>query len=79
MPRRGSNVCSADAPPPAAAQLFACQGQFALMRGDLAEACAFLSRAVEIGVGFDNPALLRCEADLVEVLARSAIDAGPPA
>ncbi|PVZ57105.1 helix-turn-helix transcriptional regulator [Arthrobacter sp. H-02-3] len=62
---------SADVPPPAAAQLFACQGHFALMRGDLEEACTFLSRAVEIGVGFGNPALLRCEADLVEVLVRT--------
>lgn len=46
------------------------QGQFALMRGDLAEACAQLSRAAEIGMDFANPALLRCEADLVEVLVR---------
>jgi DNA-binding CsgD family transcriptional regulator len=60
----------ADAPPQAAAKLFACQGHFALMRGDLEEACTLLSRAVEIGIGFTNPALLRCEADLVEVLVR---------
>ena len=61
---------SADAPAQAAAQLFACQGQFALMRGDLAEAGALLARAAEIGMDFTNPALLRCESDLVEVLVR---------
>ncbi|BCW68842.1 transcriptional regulator [Arthrobacter sp. NicSoilB4] len=60
----------ADAPPQATAQLFACQGQFALMRGDLAEAGALLARAAEIGMDFTNPALLRCESDLVEVLVR---------
>ena len=54
-----------------AAQLFACQGHFALMRGDLEEACTLLSRAAEIGMDFSNPALLRCESDLVEVLVRS--------
>lgn len=63
-------LASADAPAQAAAQLFACQGQFALMRGDLAEAGALLARAAEIGMDFTNPALLRCEADLVEVLVR---------
>jgi ATP/maltotriose-dependent transcriptional regulator MalT len=52
------------------AQLAACQGHFALMRGNLAEAFAQLSRAAEIGMAFANPALLRCEADLVEVLVR---------
>jgi DNA-binding CsgD family transcriptional regulator len=62
---------SADTPAQAAAQLFACQGQFALMRGDLAEAGALLARAAEIGMAFANPALLRCESDLVEVLVRS--------
>ena len=62
---------SADAPPQTAAQLFACQGHFALMRGDLEDACTFLSRAGEIGTGFSNPALLRCESDLVEALVRS--------
>ena len=53
------------------AQLYACEGQFALMRGDLAEAGALLARATELGMDFANPALLRCEADLVEVLVRS--------
>jgi DNA-binding CsgD family transcriptional regulator len=62
---------SADTPPQGAAQLFACQGQFALMRGDLAEAGTLLARAAEIGMDFANPALLRCEPDLVEVLVRS--------
>ncbi|UZX05172.1 AAA family ATPase [Arthrobacter sp. CDRTa11] len=52
------------------AQLAACQGHFALMRGNLAESFAQLSRAVEIGAAFGNPTLLRCEADLVEVLVR---------
>ena len=59
------------APPQVAAQLFACQGHFALMRGDLEEACTLLSRAAEIGMDFSNPALLRCESDLVEALVRS--------
>jgi DNA-binding CsgD family transcriptional regulator len=57
--------------PQVAAQLYACEGQFALMRGDLAEAGALLSRATELGLDFANPALLRCEADLIEVLVRS--------
>ena len=61
---------SADTPAQATAQLLACQGQFALMRGDLAEAAAMLARASEIGLDFPNPALLRCESDLVEVLVR---------
>jgi DNA-binding CsgD family transcriptional regulator len=65
------NFDSSDAPLQGAAQLFACQGHFALMRGDLEEACALLSRATEIGMSFSNPALLRCESDLVEVLVRS--------
>ena len=52
------------ASPQVAAQLFACQGHFALMRGDLEEACTLLSRAAEIGMDFSNPALLRCESDL---------------
>ena len=52
------------------AQLAACQGLFALLRGDLAESVAQLSRAAEIGMRFGNPTLLRCEADLVEVLIR---------
>lgn len=60
----------ADSHPAITAQLAACQGHFALMRGNLAEAFAQLSRAVEIGAGFGNPTLLRCEADLVEVLVR---------
>lgn len=62
---------SADVPVQAAAQLFACEGHFALMRGDLEDACTLLSRAAEIGADFSNPALLRCESDLVEVLVRS--------
>jgi DNA-binding CsgD family transcriptional regulator len=41
------------------------------MRGDLEEACTLLSRAAEIGMDFSNPALLRCEPDLVEALVRS--------
>jgi len=61
---------SADTPAQSAAQLFAWQGQFALMRGDLAEASTLLARAAEIGMDFANPALLRCESDLVEVLVR---------
>ncbi|MDQ0827970.1 DNA-binding CsgD family transcriptional regulator [Arthrobacter sp. B2I5] len=52
------------------AQLAAWQGHFALLRGDLAEALAQLSRAAEIGLRFNNPALLRCDTDLVEVLIR---------
>lgn len=56
--------------PALSAQLAAMQGHFALLRGDLAEACAQLSRAAEIGMCFGNPTLLRCEADLVEVLVR---------
>ena len=40
---------SADAPPRTVAQLFAWQGHFALMRGELEEAGALLSRAAEIG------------------------------
>jgi DNA-binding CsgD family transcriptional regulator len=67
---RAQRFASADTPAQAAAQLFACQGQFALMRGDLAEAGALLARAAEIGMDFANPALLRCESDLVEVLVR---------
>jgi DNA-binding CsgD family transcriptional regulator len=55
----------------AAAQLYACEGQFALMRGNLAEAGALLDRAAELGMDFANPSLLRCEADLIEVLVRS--------
>lgn len=61
---------AADAQAPLAARLAACQGQFALMRGDLAEAYAQLNRASELGLGFSNPALLRSEPDLVEVLVR---------
>ncbi|MDR6416697.1 AAA family ATPase [Pseudarthrobacter sulfonivorans] len=56
--------------PAITAQLAACQGHFALMRGNLAESCAQLSRAAEIGLRFANPTLLRCDADLVEVLVR---------
>lgn len=52
------------------AQLAAYRGHFALLRGDLAEALAQLTRATEIGQGFTNPTLLRSEADLVEVLIR---------
>ena len=52
------------------ARLAACQGHFALLRGDLAQSFAQLSRAAEIGRGMGNPALLRCEPDLVEVLVR---------
>ncbi|WP_426997555.1 AAA family ATPase [Pseudarthrobacter sp. N5] len=61
---------SSESHPAVAAQLAACQGQFALMRGDLAEALAQLTRSAEIGLNFGNPALLRGEADLVEVLVR---------
>ena len=53
-----------------AARLAAVQGHFALLRGDLAESCAQLSRATELGLHPGNPCLLRCEADLVEVLVR---------
>ncbi|MCU1569002.1 MAG: response regulator containing a CheY-like receiver domain and an DNA-binding domain protein [Pseudarthrobacter sp.] len=53
-----------------AAQLAAYQGHFELMRGNLAESLAQLSRAVELGKEFGNPTLLRCEGDLVEVLVR---------
>jgi DNA-binding CsgD family transcriptional regulator len=60
----------ADSHPAITAQLAACQGHFALMRGNLAESCAQLSRAAEIGMRFANPTLLRCEADLVEALVR---------
>ncbi|MDT0170324.1 LuxR C-terminal-related transcriptional regulator [Pseudarthrobacter sp. BRE9] len=56
--------------PALTAQLAACHGLFALLRGDLAESVAQLSRAAEIGMGLGNPTLLRCEADLVEVLVR---------
>ncbi|MGO4187701.1 LuxR C-terminal-related transcriptional regulator [Pseudarthrobacter sp. TAF60_1] len=59
-----------DSHPAFTAQLAAWQGQFELMRGNLAAALAQLSRAAEIGMGFANPTLLRCEADLVEVLVR---------
>jgi DNA-binding CsgD family transcriptional regulator len=52
------------------AQLAAIQGHFELMRGNLAESLAQLSRAAELGMEFGNPALLRCEGDLVEVLVR---------
>lgn len=64
------HFAGADSHPAITAQLAACQGHFALMRGDLAEALAQLSRAAEIGTDFGNPSLLRCEADLVEVLVR---------
>ncbi|HEX9086782.1 MAG TPA: AAA family ATPase [Arthrobacter sp.] len=60
-----------DAPAQGAAQLLAYQGHFALMRGDLTEASTLLARASEIGTDFANPALLRCEPDLVEALVRS--------
>ncbi|MFD5278248.1 AAA family ATPase [Pseudarthrobacter sp. NPDC058362] len=73
-----AQICAADAQryigaashPALTAQLAAWQGHFALLRGDLAEALAQLSRATEIGMGFGNPSLLRCEPDLVEVLIR---------
>lgn len=52
------------------AQLAAWQGHFALVRGDLAESLAHLDRATEIAAPVSNPALLRSEADLVEVLVR---------
>ncbi|MDQ0662306.1 DNA-binding CsgD family transcriptional regulator [Arthrobacter ulcerisalmonis] len=60
----------AESYPALTAKLAACQGHFALMRGDLAESVAQLSRAAEVGLRFGNPVLLRCEADLVEVLVR---------
>lgn len=60
----------AESHPAITAQLAACQGHFALLRGDLAESLAQLSRAVEIGMQLGNPTLLRCETDLVEVLIR---------
>lgn len=56
--------------PAITAQLAACQGQAALLRGDLAEALAQLCRAVEVGACLGSPTLLRCEGDLVEVLVR---------
>lgn len=56
--------------PAVVAQFAAMQGHFALLRGDLAESCAYLSRASELGQSFANPVLLRCEADLLEVLVR---------
>ncbi|MGX1163230.1 DNA-binding CsgD family transcriptional regulator/Flp pilus assembly protein TadD [Pseudarthrobacter sp. SLBN-100] len=52
------------------AQLAAIQGHFELMRGNLAESLAQLSRAAELGLEFENPTLLRCEGDLVEALVR---------
>jgi len=61
---------AADSHPCLLAQIAACQGHFALLRGDLAESVAQLSRAAEIGMDFGNPTLLRCEADLVEALVR---------
>lgn len=60
----------AETHPAITAQLAACQGQAALLRGDLAEALSQLCRAVEVGACLGSPALLRCEADLVEVLVR---------
>jgi DNA-binding CsgD family transcriptional regulator len=60
----------AESHPSITAQLAAIQGHFALMRGNLAESLAQLSRAAELGLEFGNPTLLRCEADLVEVLVR---------
>jgi DNA-binding CsgD family transcriptional regulator len=60
----------AESHPAITAQLAAWQGHFALLRGDLAESLAQLSRAAEIGTRFSNPTLLRCDADLVEVLVR---------
>jgi DNA-binding CsgD family transcriptional regulator len=67
---QAQHFSSAESHPATTAQLAACQGHFALMRGNLAESFAQLSRAVEIGMSFGNPTLLRCEADLVEVLVR---------
>ncbi|TLM73756.1 LuxR family transcriptional regulator [Pseudarthrobacter sp. NamB4] len=60
----------AESHPGITAQLAAWQGHFALLRGDLAESLAQLSRAAEIGAYFTNPTLLRCDSDLVEVLVR---------
>jgi DNA-binding CsgD family transcriptional regulator len=60
----------AESHPAITAQLAGWQGHFALLRGDLAESLAQLTRAAEIGLGFNNPTLLRCDADLVEVLVR---------
>ncbi|MDJ0458359.1 AAA family ATPase [Arthrobacter sp. NQ7] len=56
--------------PALTAQLAACQGHFALLRGDLAESVAQLSRAAETGSRFGNPTLLRSGPDLVEALIR---------
>jgi DNA-binding CsgD family transcriptional regulator len=56
--------------PAITAQIAACQGHFELIRGNLAESFAQLSRAAELGMAFANPSLLRCEGDLVEVLER---------
>jgi DNA-binding CsgD family transcriptional regulator len=56
--------------PAITAQIAACQGHFELIRGNLAESFAQLSRAAELGMAFANPCLLRCEGDLVEVLVR---------
>lgn len=56
--------------PAITAQLAACRGQSALLRGDLAAALAQLCRAAEVGACLGSPALLRCEGDLVEVLVR---------
>lgn len=64
------HFAGADSHPSITAQLAAWQGHFALMRGNLGESLAQLSRAAEIGTAFGNPGLLRCEADLVEVLVR---------
>jgi DNA-binding CsgD family transcriptional regulator/tetratricopeptide (TPR) repeat protein len=60
----------AESHPAIIAQVAAWQGHFALLRGDLAESLAELSRAAEIGLSFNNPTLLRCDSDLVEVLVR---------
>jgi DNA-binding CsgD family transcriptional regulator len=60
----------AETHPSITAQLAACQGHFELVRGNLAESFAQLSRATELGMRFGNPTLLRCEGDLVEVLVR---------
>lgn len=64
------HFAGAESHPAITAQLAACQGHFELMRGNLAESLAQLSRAAELGMDFGNPALLRCEGDLVEVLVR---------
>lgn len=68
--REAHRFAASENHPSLTAQLAAMEGHFALLRGDLAEACAQLSRAAERGMGFGNPTLLRCEADLVEVLVR---------